>query len=348
MNKKNLYKIISVIFILAVLIGMLVYMAFKDGLDNIALILKTADYRWTALGLLLMFAEIAADSVVLAIPLKKSGYKIGFFEILKSDYLGRFFNYITPFNSGGQPIQAYFLSKKGALVSGTLSILFIKYIVYQVALLSLGIILFIFNYNYFWEVYGGYVGLIIAGLLVNLIVTFIIIFTGKHPEIVSRLIVSLINLFSKIHIGKRYLIGKPEKINSKVTTGVSNYGKQFKDTSCSFFTLFKMYLVSLLQIFFYLTITYAIYRALGNSSASFFNILTVQIFLFMLIAYIPTPGASLGAEGAFVLFFLNIFGPTTNMANLFWRFFSFYIPFIVGGIVVLTSGSMDKAHFKSE
>ena len=75
MNKNTLYKILSFIFISAVLAGMLIYMLHKDGVENILNILKTADYRWTFVCLLLMFAEIILDSLSLFIPLKKNTHR---------------------------------------------------------------------------------------------------------------------------------------------------------------------------------------------------------------------------------------------------------------------------------
>ena len=147
---------------------------------------------------------------------------------------------------------------------------------------------------------------------------------------------------SLIHIGEKHLIKNPEKIKNRVSAGISNYGKQFNETSCSKSTLLKMYLVSMLQAFSYLATTYVIYRALGNQSASIIDIITVQIFLFLIIAYIPTPGSGLGAEGLFALFYYNIFVSNLSMANLFWRIFTFYIPFIIGGILVISIKRSDN------
>ena len=327
---------------MGVLIGMLCFMVSKDGLDNIILILKTTDYGWFSLGLLLMFAEISLDSLILLFPYKKSGRSVKFIEILKSCYIGRFFSYITPFNSGGQPVQAYYLSKKGASLSKTISILIIKYIVYQAALLSWGLILFLINSRFFFSIFEKYIWLIILGILINLIVTVFSIVTGRHSLIVSNIITFFIDRLSLIHMGEKHLIKYPDKIKTKVYTSISNYGKQFNETSYSKITLLKMYLVSMLQAFSYLAMTFVIYRALGNQGASIIDIITIQIFLFLIIAYIPTPGSGLGAESIFALFYYNIFVSNLNMANLFWRIFTFYIPFVIGGIIVISVKRSDN------
>lgn len=342
MNKNTLYKILSFIFISAVLAGMLIYMLHKDGVENILNILKTADYRWTFVCLLLMFAEIILDSLSLFIPLKKSGYSGKFFGVLKSDYICRFFSYITPFNSGGQPVQALYLSKKGIAMSRTLSILLIKYIIYQAALLTWAALLFAFNNRFFFSVFSGYLWLIILGISVSLIAALSMVIIGKRTPVVSRITTSLINRLSSLHIGKRSLIKDPESLKQRSDTAISNYGKQFNETVCSKPVMAKMYLISMLQIFSYLAMTYTIYKALGNSGVSIWGIITVQTFLFLLIAYVPTPGAGLGAEGAFALFFHGIFTSNLNMGNLFWRLFTFYIPFILGSIFAMCNKSSGK------
>ena len=49
------------------------------------------------------------------------------------------------------------------------------------------------------------------------------------------------------------------------------------------------------------------------------------------MTFIPTPGSGLGAEGGFYLLFQSIFKEETmNMAILFWRLYTFYLPILVG------------------
>ena len=43
---------------------------------------------------------------------------------------------------------------------------------------------------------------------------------------------------------------------------------------------------------------YAIYKAFGNSGYTFFEIVTTQAFLMLIMSFVPTPGAGLGAEGS--------------------------------------------------
>ncbi len=343
MNNKPLNNIISVIFIITVLAGTFIYIFVTDSLEGIISILKSTNYKWTFLGLILMFINILLDSVGLFIPLKKTekdiiqeARAISLSTVLESNFIGLFFSYVTPFNTGGQPAQAFFLSKKGARMSSTLSILVIKSIIYQAALLSWAFILFCINHEFLFSSFSSYIWLIVLSILINLVVSITMIMTGRSKrfaEAIFRLIKIIVEKLSGLHLGDRHLIRNKEQLIKRTGESISNYITQFNETSCNIGTVFKMYITNMLQVLSYLTITYVIYQAFGNRGNSFSEILTIQIFLLLLIAYIPTPGAGLGAEGFFMLFFTHIFTSGLSLANLFWRLFTFYIPLIISGII---------------
>lgn len=112
---------------------------------------------------------------------------------------------------------------------------------------------------------------------------------------------------------------------------MDNFNKQFKEMNKQKDTVTQMLLLGILQSFLYYSITYMIYRAFGNSGAPFFKVITIQAFLMLLMTITPTPGAGLGAEGGFGLFFERIFeNGTLALSMLFWRLYVFYLPIIVG------------------
>lgn len=79
-----------------------------------------------------------------------------------------------------------------------------------------------------------------------------------------------------------------------------------------------------------------VYRAFGNYGISFLQIIPTQAFLLLIMTFIPTPGSGVGAEGGFYLLFNTIFKEgTINMSILFWRFYTFYLPIIVGALFLI-------------
>ena len=91
--------------------------------------------------------------------------------------------------------------------------------------------------------------------------------------------------------------------------------------------------IGFIQNIIYYAITYTIYKAFGNSGATFLQIITTQAFLMLIMTIFPTPGAGIGAEGGFLLLFDTIFkNGTINLSILFWRIYVFYLPIIVGAL----------------
>ena len=73
--------------------------------------------------------------------------------------------------------------------------------------------------------------------------------------------------------------------------------------------------------------------------ASYGQIITMAMLLYVSAAYTPLPGASGAQEGVFALYFANIFPSGIRlMALLLWRFFTYYISLIIGAIVTIVKG----------
>ena len=63
------------------------------------------------------------------------------------------------------------------------------------------------------------------------------------------------------------------------------------------------------------------------------TIISLQSILYEAVAFVPTPGASGGAEAGFLLIFEPIYGAgNTAVAMILWRFITFYFIIFFGGI----------------
>ncbi len=133
-NKKM--KILNFIFIIAVFTGLAIYMIYIDGMDNIIELLHSVDYKWVLAGVGCLLVHWLCDSLNLYIPIKRMYPTQTFKNSFKVAMIGQLFNNITPFATGGQPMQAYELTKTGKKVSDSLSAMIIKFIVTQIALVS--------------------------------------------------------------------------------------------------------------------------------------------------------------------------------------------------------------------
>ena len=323
-------KILNFTFIFAVFFGFIIYTINVDGIDVINEILTNADYRWIGLGFLCLIAEWSFEALGIHIPLKKMYPNLKYFISFKTNLVGKFFNNVTPFSSGGQPFQAYILTKYGLKMSDTFSVLMMKFIVYEVCLFTWVFILIGLNFNFFNQILAGHIPLIMLGLFMNLIAVSFILVAGVNKNVILKIANPFIKLAAKIRFGKRRIIKDLDAALKYADDSVSNYSNQFNEIKRQKRNLLKMYIAGMFQLLGYFSITYMIYKAFGNTSVSYLQVIMVQSILLLTMSFIPTPGSGLGAEGIFGLFFNEIFKIGLNTAILFWRLFTYYLPIVVG------------------
>lgn len=98
-NNKSL-TIFNILLIIAIFIGLLIYMILVDGIDNILLIINSVDYFWVFMGVICMLLSWLFEAICLHIPIKKIYPTQKFHNSFRIMMLGQLFNNITPFCSG--------------------------------------------------------------------------------------------------------------------------------------------------------------------------------------------------------------------------------------------------------
>jgi uncharacterized protein (TIRG00374 family) len=245
---------------------------------------------------------------------------------IRVSMIGQLFNNITPFASGGQPMQAYELTKTGKRVSDSLSAMAIKFIITQTALVITTLIVVTFEFGFFKSLMQDYIWIAIVGFAVNIVAIILVILAGINKRFITIFTNPIIKFLGKIHILKH-----PDKTIEKLDKSIDNFGKQFKFMKSEKKMVMQMFITAVIQSLAYYSITYMVYRAFGNSGITFWQIIPTQAFLLLIMTFIPTPGSGLGAEGGFYLLFNSIFKEgTINMSILFWRMYTFYLPILVG------------------
>ena len=331
LKKNRKLYFFNILFIICVLIGVFIYMFNVDGSENIEIILKNADYRWVVAGLGCLLGYWIIEALSIHVPLKNLYPDQKFWDTFKVTMVGQLFNNLTPFASGGQFMEVYSLYKQGRRPSDTLSVLMMKFILMQTAMISFTVIVSITQIGTFIEMFKDYIVLGIFGITLNILLVLFLFLAGFKKSIIVKIAKPFIKLGGKIHFGKHRLVKDPDKTIENFSVSVENFNKQFKAMNKQKKTVAQMLCLGVAQSFLYYSITYMIYRAFGNSGASFLQVITIQAFLMLLMTITPTPGAGLGAEGGFGVFFKRIFkNGTLSLSILFWRIYIFYLPIIVG------------------
>ena len=328
-NKKM--TIFNFILILAIFVGLLIYMINVDGIDNIIEVLGKVDYTWVLLGVGCLFIHWACEAITLHIPIKKMYKDQKFTNSVKVSMIGLLFNNITPFSSGGQPMQAYELTKTGKRVSDSLSAMAMKFIITQTALVVTTLIVIAIEFDFFKNLMQDYIWIAILGFGINILAIILVILAGINKRFITIFTNPIIKFLGKIHILKH-----PDETKEKLDKSIDNFREQFKFMKSEKKMVLEMFITAVIQSLAYYSITYMVYRAFGNYGITFWQIIPTQAFLLLIMTFIPTPGSGLGAEGGFYLLFNSIFKEgTINMSILFWRMYTFYLPILVGTLFLI-------------
>ena len=174
------------ILILMIFIGLFIYMVKVDGMDNIKELLYQVDYKWVILGLVCLIIHWICEASNLHTPIKKMYPNQRFTNSFKVSMLGQLFNNITPFSTGGQPMQAYELTKTGKRVSDSLSAMAMKFIITQTALVVSTILVVLFEFSFFANLMQNYVWIAIVGFAVNILAIILVILAGIKKKMIDR------------------------------------------------------------------------------------------------------------------------------------------------------------------
>lgn len=152
-NKKINYIIIGICLVI-----MLVTLFLTDSPENLWNALCTANPLWLLCGLGCMLAYWLLETRALFLVIdglrkvsQSNGRRLKPTECLRVSMVGQLFNCITPFASGGQPMQAYMLSKYGQSVGTASSALLARFIVYQFVLTVYSVVVLVFKFTFFWS-----------------------------------------------------------------------------------------------------------------------------------------------------------------------------------------------------
>ena len=253
---------------------------------------------------------------------------------VKTSFLGKFYDGVTPFASGGQPMQIYYMTTKGVRGSASTAIVLIRYFGSMFAFTVLGAAFMIAGAAL--GVLDGVSGrtlLMVAGwvgLAVNFALPLFILFFVLFPRFAYRLTAMFIAPGAKLHIVKN----KRRAINRALRT-VRRFVHCFRIIMRRPLCLIAFLLCCFAENFLTFSVPYFAMHALScELDGMFFTVIALNVFTTFGVSFIPTPGNSGVIEGMGVLAFSVAAGAALAWSVLLWRFSVYYIYILIG--LVLT------------
>lgn len=324
--KKLKNQSIILIFITA----FIMYLLLKDDFPQIISTILRMKYIYLIVGILLIVFYWIIKAVALYLISKEYSKTISFKSIFLQTIITQFFNGITPFSTGGQPMQIYMLNKSKISLAKSTNIVMQEFITYQVALVLYGIFAVLVNYKL--QIFNDAVilkNLVLLGFLINTsicIVMLILSFSKRIGEMLFNVIFKILSGFK--FIGD--LDSKKKKWSNRLVE-FQESAKLFKKNKLLFV---KCYLLNAIALTCYYIIPY--FLIIGIEGAMLITPLTAVVasaYTLIIGSFVPIPGGTGGIEYGFLRFF-GIFntGSTLSAILLIWRFITYYLGIIVGGV----------------
>ena len=313
-KKKKRFKISGTLIfnVAVVVISIWLIINFVCTENGLIDLLKRPDsfkWGWVIVGLVVFDCNMIIDGIVTQIYLRAEYPQFRFLDSLKTAFIGVFFGAVTPSNTGGQPMQLYFLSQKNIRIGYGSACLTQKFIVYQLVTTSFSIFAVIVRFGYFQTAFTNFwsSAFIIVGFVVQLAVTamfLIVCFAESFTKKIIRLVYKIMKAmpFVKDPLKKVRSLTREFKMFHTANRMLMRNKKR----------LLIIFLLVFIQIICIMSVPYFIYIAFDMPNiavehhmpvASLFDFLCIQSFVLFTSNLVPLPGASGGAELAFSMYF---------------------------------------------
>lgn len=256
---------------------------------------------------------------------------------VKTALLGKYYDNVTPFSTGGQPMQIYYLHKKGFSGGLSAAVVFIKYAFNTCAWLLVAALSMILGNSALSKISTGRF-LRVTGWIgwgVNALVPVFIFGFVLFPVFSRKLTEWLILAGKKLHIVKN-----PDETMSKALDVVRDFRSSFAIMAHHPPEFILLSLSCIVEISLTFALPYFIMRALGGLHAEaglavLIEVMALNSYATFASSVVPTPGNSGAIESTITMAFSYIASSVLVWVVIFWRFSTYYLYILIGvGITV--------------
>ena len=337
--KKNskLKYFLSILFLILIIFLTFKVIYDKESIEVIIDQFKTLKYEYIVLCFAIMALYYIIQGVYMKIILttlkqKTSILKCTFYALVECYFSG-----ITPSASGGQPAELIYMTKDKIPMRKSYITLMLNTIYFKLILLVLGIIALIYKSEFLFNsryVYMAFFGL---GFLVDLFVVVSCTILVFNQSFIRGLANKVLNLGRKIPILRKYI----DKLD--IDEILKRYNEEILFIADHKKVVVIDFFLAAIQRILYFSIAYVVYRSLGFNTYTYLDLLSIQVIVQVTMEAVPIPGGAGVSEGMFHNLFVMIFASKlADVGMLLTRTYTFYIPLIVSGLIVLTYNVLKK------
>jgi uncharacterized protein (TIRG00374 family) len=258
--------------------------------------------------------------------------KIGFWESVKIFYISSFLGGITPYFSGTIPAQIFLFQQQGISIGKGFLIATIRPIMKSIIFLVITPLLFFYFQDSLreYETLSWLLLIIAIGFSIIVILAFVILV--RNPQKVESFFKRLRNISFLSNFFQRPTV-------QKILAGITSQVRLLKET----YHLLLNHPREITLAFFYTFLYWFCYFSIApllllalEIQLDFALVIALQVLIFFLLPFLPTPGGSGAAEVGFASLF-SFFVPA-HLLGIYvggWRLFTFYLNIIIGALLSL-------------
>ena len=330
---------------LLLLICMTVYLVSTTlDITLIPMIMKLVNKKFIFIGFLIMVLYIILECTIINILIKTIQKTKVRFLAVKIAMMGFYYNLVTPFASGSQPMQIYALNKYDINLSKSIAIVTNKTVLFQTVVTIYSAVIIFLNIEVLKNELPSMLVLMSIGMVMNIVSLLggmLIVLTPNTMKIIVKVIV---NILYRLNIFK--------SLNKKIHTinkFIDEYSYSIKLFIKNKKALCLSIILTIIQLTVFFSISYCVYKAFNLNGLSLFEVLSLQVFLYMSVSPIPTPGNVGANEVAFLTIFANVFpGNIIGYSVFLYSLYVYYFLVVVCGLFTIhTHYHMNKRKNKN-
>ncbi len=293
--------------------------------------IRGASPLFIGIAVLVILLTMVCDVAKYAIISKTVTGKVHLATSAKCHFIGKYYDAVTPFSTGGQPMQIYYLNTKGISGGNSTAMVMIRYYSSVVCWVTMGAALLIFGtVKGVLDSASGATILKVTGwigIAINLCIPVFITFFLLFPKLMYKLTYGVVKLGHKVRIVKDV-----EKTTARATKVVDDFKNSFKLMATSPVKLILLILVSFGEVGLTFATPFFIMKAFGCGAVNgqIITVMALNAFATFGVSFVPTPGNSGVMEGLGALAFSAFAGATLAWSVLFWRISVYYLYIIIG------------------
>lgn len=186
--KKRLGTILNIVVIVGTLVAVLVLGLNGENPGDSLKALSSMGAGWLLLCLAGYLGNLICDAAAIGYFLRRQGYRVSPIYLMYVSVVGQFYSFITPGATGGQPMQVYYLHKRGVPVGHASSAMVVRFFSFQFMLAVIGTFMWIGNSGYIARQVGDNMWFMIIGYTYNIVMVGLLVLVTLKRGIVGKLI----------------------------------------------------------------------------------------------------------------------------------------------------------------